>query len=89
MSDHKCPGCAAAGSSRVIDSRPTREGGTRRRRVCSACKHRWSTIEVPLGEAPIDLERLHAKLQKLVSAMLELLAEIEALTIAEKHNNNV
>lgn len=38
-----CPACQ--GPSLVINSRATAKG-LRRRRVCSACQGRWSTIEV-------------------------------------------
>jgi transcriptional repressor NrdR len=33
----------------VVDSRPN-EFGTRRRRECSHCGHRWTTIELTLDE---------------------------------------
>jgi len=43
--------CPACGSHMIIiaDSRPSKaigEVGTRRRRACRDCSHRWSTIEV-------------------------------------------
>lgn len=42
--------CTACGSAEnaVIDSR-ARGGLIRRRRSCSACGHRWSTIEMEVG----------------------------------------
>ena len=40
----KCPICDFA-DSKVIDSRPTDNGGIRRRRECLACKNRFTTYE--------------------------------------------
>ena len=41
----KCPGCAYP-ESKVIDSRPTVEGNSiRRRRECLACQKRFTTFE--------------------------------------------
>ena len=39
----------------VINSRDT-EFGTRRRRECANCGHRWSTIEVEIGEGTRDVD---------------------------------
>ena len=52
-----CPACGKGGAL-TIDSR----GGpasVRRRRQCPACKHRWTTYEVP-AEAYLDLLRTQA-----------------------------
>lgn len=38
-----CPICGY--ETRVIDSRPD-EDSTRRRRECTECKHRFSTVEI-------------------------------------------
>ena len=40
----KCPKCDFP-KSEVIDSRPTDNGGIRRRRECKSCKHRFTTYE--------------------------------------------
>ena len=40
----KCPICDFA-DSKVIDSRPTDNGGIRRRRECLVCKNRFTTYE--------------------------------------------
>ncbi len=40
----KCPICDFA-KTEVIDSRPTDNGGIRRRRECRACKNRFTTYE--------------------------------------------
>lgn len=40
----KCPICDVA-DSKVIDSRPTDNGGIRRRRECKNCAHRFTTYE--------------------------------------------
>jgi hypothetical protein len=42
-----CPACGSDGHA-VIDSRPS-GGLIRRRRSCSACGFRWSTIEIEVG----------------------------------------
>lgn len=48
----KCPKCGYT-ESKVIDSRPTDEGGCiRRRRECLACQHRFTTYE-RVEEIPI------------------------------------
>lgn len=47
MADTPCPHCAVA-NSRIIDSRPARVDDLhtiRRRRVCKACRYRWTTHE--------------------------------------------
>ncbi len=65
----KCPYCEAQ-DSKVLDSRPTEEGASiRRRRECMACKRRFTTYEkiegVPImvikkdkGREPFDREKL-------------------------------
>lgn len=65
----KCPYCDAQ-DSKVLDSRPTEEGASiRRRRECMACKRRFTTYEkiegVPImvikkdkGREPFDREKL-------------------------------
>jgi len=41
-----CPGCRNYSASRVMDSRAIDHGNCiRRRRVCEACTHRWTTYE--------------------------------------------
>ncbi len=48
----RCPSCNHS-ESKVIDSRPSDDGGSiRRRRECLACGHRFTTYE-RLGENPI------------------------------------
>lgn len=50
----KCPVCSAA-DSRVLDSRPTSEGNSiKRRRECSACGKRFNTYEV-IETAPVTV----------------------------------
>ena len=65
----KCPYCDTL-DSKVLDSRPTEEGASiRRRRECLACKRRFTTYEkiegVPImvikkdkGREPFDREKL-------------------------------
>ena len=59
MNKTKVP-CPACGSREVgvIDSRSWEDANERRRRrECSGCGHRWTTIEVPIA----DLQRLQHK----------------------------
>lgn len=64
---HSCPSC---GSDRygVKDSRPAKLGEatvTRRRRSCSRCGHRESTLEIPEGLVKIaDLAELMRELNE-------------------------
>ena len=39
-----CPRCNH--HSKVVGSRPDKDGVIRRRRECLACRHKWSTYEV-------------------------------------------
>ena len=42
-----CPACKQAGPSSVIDSRPTANAmSIRRRRACQSCRARWTTYEL-------------------------------------------
>ena len=75
----KCPYCGAE-ESKVIDSRPTEDGGRiRRRRECLACKMRFTTYEVvetvPLIVIKKDNSREPFDPQKLMSAMLRACAK--------------
>lgn len=74
-----CPSCGHALSA-VLDSRPM-EAGTRRRRMCLACDHRFSTIEqVRVGEHR-DAPRAQ-RLRKVLEAIDDLarrLAELHRL----------
>lgn len=48
----RCPSCGYA-ESKVVDSRPTEDGvSIRRRRECLECKHRFTTYE-RLGDNPL------------------------------------
>ena len=44
-----CPNCKAE-SAKVVDSRLRADGYIYRRRECSMCGKRWTTIEVPEDE---------------------------------------
>lgn len=69
----KCPECG--GATRVVDSRPTEQGRTRRYK-CEVCSSRFTTIEVlshvgaSQGRDPLEL-RVH-------SLRVESLDEIES-----------
>lgn len=43
-----CMKCSCNTDSKVIDSRTRPSGATRRRRECSICGARWSTLEVEI-----------------------------------------
>ena len=48
----RCPSCGNT-ESKVVDSRPSDDGATiRRRRECLSCKHRFTTYE-RLGDSPL------------------------------------
>ncbi|WP_018921695.1 transcriptional regulator NrdR [Salsuginibacillus kocurii] len=48
----RCPACHSNGT-RVLDSRPSNEGrSTRRRRECETCEHRFTTFEI-VEELPL------------------------------------
>lgn len=70
----KCPYCGET-ESKVIDSRPTEDGGKiRRRRECLGCKKRFTTYEivetVPLMVVKKDHSREAFDRQKLLNGML-------------------
>jgi len=53
----RCPVCRVPRPSYVKDSRPTSNGMLRRRRLCTVCNTRFSTIERVVGDrqrAPYD-----------------------------------
>ena len=52
----RCPKCGSD-QTRTIDSRPTVDDRqTRRRRVCQACRFRFSTIETAVTEPELMIE---------------------------------
>jgi transcriptional repressor NrdR len=87
----KCPFCGVT-DSRVIDSRPTDEGSTiRRRRECASCQKRFTTYEiveqVPLVVIKKDGSRQTFDRMKLLASMLRAcekrtvpLGELEAVS---------
>lgn len=66
----KCPSCDKTASV-VKDSRGTDVGHIRRRRMCLACNHRWSTIEVPLV-ADVSMYQRGLTAIQLDNALIEL-----------------
>jgi transcriptional repressor NrdR len=53
----RCPFCRSLGN-RVVDSRMSGDGATiRRRRICSACKHRFTTYERVEETTPIVVKK--------------------------------
>lgn len=67
-SSANCVSCGAPKVS-VIDSRPDETGAyIRRKRVCRACGHRWTTYEVS-AERMAELEGLR-KFKESVQALL-------------------
>jgi len=73
-----CPQCNALGTS-VFDSRVTRMGRLRRKE-CKHCDHRWSTIEVHLGDAASMTTAIEAlgKAQETVQQAGRALAKIDS-----------
>ena len=70
----KCPFCGFS-ESKVVDSRPTEEGSTiRRRRECLSCQKRFTTYEImerlPLIVIKKDGSRQSFDKQKLINGML-------------------
>ena len=64
-----CPKCKSENVT-CIDSRPSGDS-TRRRRMCLACKYRFSTMEIEVEE----YKELHTK-EKLLTLMLQKSAEV-------------
>ncbi len=70
----RCPFCGSVDDDRVVDSRPSDDGMTiRRRRACAACGRRFTTFErveeVPLLVLKRDGSKEHFDLTKLVSGL--------------------
>jgi transcriptional repressor NrdR len=70
----RCPFCGSVDDDRVVDSRPSDDGTTiRRRRACAACGRRFTTFErveeLPLLVMKRDGSREHFDLAKLVSGL--------------------
>lgn len=67
-----CPGCQSP--TRVLESRRAPDGGTRRRRECSRCGHRFTTFErrepEPLHVIKRDGQRQRFDRTKLRAALL-------------------
>lgn len=78
-----CPSCGEG--TRVTDSRPTSHG-IRRRRICTACRRRVSTLEVVIdGAVPLPMWQLVAAISdRLVKAQLELGSIQDAVGAAVK-----
>ena len=70
----KCPNCGSDHSA-VYDSRP-RPSSVCRRRECSACGHRWSTIELSIEE--------HNALRRLYDIVQEAREILEAVDDEKK-----
>jgi len=68
----KCPECRSI-LTRVSDSRPCGKYMYRRRRVCDACKYRWTTYEIPS-----ETWKLFQRLKKLENIVKELNKAIES-----------
>jgi hypothetical protein len=69
-----CIRCGA-GDSRVVDTRQRRHGFRNRRRVCTACGVRWTTVEVP--------ERVFLRVIRLSRQLPEALADLLGPVAAE------
>lgn len=51
-----CPNCGSSVIG-VVDSRPSNATSVWRRRRCTACQHKWNTIETNEAAPPIDMAR--------------------------------
>jgi hypothetical protein len=71
--------CAKCGSgdNTVVDSR-TLEFGRRRRRRCQRCRHRWSTVEVPLDFAQAA-HRIMKTLDDTARLLVDLACDIDTV----------
>src|ERR687888_1334393 len=70
----RCPFCGSVDDDRVVDSRPSDDGATiRRRRACAACGRRFTTFErveeLPLLVLKRDGSKEQFDLAKLVSGL--------------------
>ena len=66
----KCPSCSIE-DSKVVDSRPIKEGeGIRRRRECNACNFRYTTYEYVL-ENPVKVIKKSGEREEYDRAKLE------------------
>jgi transcriptional repressor NrdR len=70
----RCPFCGSVDDDRVVDSRPSEDETTiRRRRACAACGRRFTTFErveeLPLLVMKRDGSKEHFDLPKLVSGL--------------------
>jgi len=72
--------CSACGEedSTVSDSREREDGCIRRRRKCDACGHRWTTIEVEIEDARINVaEYIDAALEEAKESLTEVLRKVK------------
>lgn len=86
----KCPGCGYF-ESKVIDSRPTAEGNSiRRRRECLACQKRFTTFETIETPTIIVIKKNGGKelfdKQKLLSGVLKATQKrpVDAVTLVDE-----
>lgn len=84
-SGYACPACGAAGTA-VKDSRTRGDGVVRRRRECTACGHRFSTMEVPLEVTPMRLKLIAQRAEEsLKEAMGHFATLMGVLAYHEEH----
>ena len=78
----KCPKCKAR--TKIIDSRPTKTS-VRRRHVCKACNHRFTTIELRFDEVKKQL-RQFKQIGKDLQKLKLLSSRLTAMSEAERQN---
>jgi len=66
-----CPACNC--KTKVVDSRRTPDGGTRRRRECTKCTHHFSTVELAC-DTLADYEKAQRKLDDIRKTFMALLS---------------
>ena len=85
-----CPRCGSP-SVRVVDSRPTSDGlGRKRRRSCLEmdCKHRWTTVELPLRTVRNIIQRIKA-LEAHISDLRDLRLSLSPLLLNEDLDGDI
>lgn len=71
----KCPACGR--NTGVFDSRPVSDHEVRRRRECSGCRFRFTTVEIIAGSLP---SKALARLSTVAGMMRRIADEIEGGT---------
>jgi transcriptional regulator NrdR family protein len=84
-----CSKCSA--TSDVADSRPTLDGLIRRRRQCTQCNRRWTTLEVPKDAWQVIMELLgpNSKLVNMADDLERIANRLRELRIEEDDSGEI